>query len=675
MVQDQLAGKEMTIGRYYLRSGDPMARHRPLQDRGRQVPDHLPHARGALSPGRGLPDRRPGRGGQAQRRGARLQLSGRYLVPGGLPAADQPRLPPGRRAEPGRRQRGPHFPSFGRHDKSTHAAAARRRGPGAGDDRVRHQRRRADRDAPDASQPPTAATQAAPASAARQEAAPASCTASWGCSQASSPAAFRPARFSAIFGAMLIGLGDPRCRPDRAARPGVRAGPDRAHRRDRRRQVDHPGRAGPGDRRARRRRPRAPRRGPGLRPPPSSRRRRTIAAWVDPRGEGPGLRAGRGSGAAPHALAPTAARAPSSTTSRPASPCCASWAPCWSRCTASTRRSACSTPRTHRPLLDAFGGLAAEVGRLRRGLERAGARRASRRRRCRTPPAARPRKPRSSPRASPSSTGLDPREGEEAELAERTRPAGRRREDAGRHRAGRARASAAARSASGSASRCGRWSGRGSARSPAGVGAEGRALRLIGAAIEAVDRALSRARRGRRRRRRRRRGVRLRARPAGEGRGAAVRPARRGPQARRRRSTPCRPRRAEHRRAPAGHRDTARRRWPRPSRPPPRPAPPISPPPRRSAAARRAAGDRLAAAVEAELAPLKLDKARFRVAVEPLAEERAGPAGADRVQFEIATNPGAPFGRAGRDRLGRRACPLRAGAEGRARRPRRRRSR
>ena len=64
-------------------------------------------------------------------------------------------------------------------------------------------------------------------------------------------------------------------------------------------------------------------------------------------------------------------------------------------------------------------------------------------------------------------------------------------------------------------------------------------------------------------------------------------------------------------------------------------------------AARRAAGDRLAAAVEAELAPLKLDKARFRVAIEPAAEDRAGPSGVDRVQFEIATNPGAPFGALG----------------------------
>jgi DNA repair protein RecN (Recombination protein N) len=60
-------------------------------------------------------------------------------------------------------------------------------------------------------------------------------------------------------------------------------------------------------------------------------------------------------------------------------------------------------------------------------------------------------------------------------------------------------------------------------------------------------------------------------------------------------------------------------------------------------AARRAAGDRLAAAVQAELGPLKLDKARFRVAIEPLAEDRVGPSGADRVEFEIATLAGAPF--------------------------------
>ncbi len=60
--------------------------------------------------------------------------------------------------------------------------------------------------------------------------------------------------------------------------------------------------------------------------------------------------------------------------------------------------------------------------------------------------------------------------------------------------------------------------------------------------------------------------------------------------------------------------------------------------------ARHAAALRLAKAVEAELKPLKLDKARFHVAVDALAEGRAGPDGADRVAFEIATNPGAPFG-------------------------------
>ncbi len=60
-------------------------------------------------------------------------------------------------------------------------------------------------------------------------------------------------------------------------------------------------------------------------------------------------------------------------------------------------------------------------------------------------------------------------------------------------------------------------------------------------------------------------------------------------------------------------------------------------------AARREAAARLGDAVQAELGPLKLDKARFRVAVEPLAAERRGMEGADRVAFEIATIPGSPF--------------------------------
>jgi len=59
--------------------------------------------------------------------------------------------------------------------------------------------------------------------------------------------------------------------------------------------------------------------------------------------------------------------------------------------------------------------------------------------------------------------------------------------------------------------------------------------------------------------------------------------------------------------------------------------------------ARTQAGLKLADAVMAELAPLKLDKARFRVAVTS-DESRAGPSGWDTVAFEVSTNPGAPFG-------------------------------
>lgn len=56
---------------------------------------------------------------------------------------------------------------------------------------------------------------------------------------------------------------------------------------------------------------------------------------------------------------------------------------------------------------------------------------------------------------------------------------------------------------------------------------------------------------------------------------------------------------------------------------------------------RRAAAARLDMAVAAELAPLKLDQARFRTVVAPA---DPGAAGRDRVEFEISTNPGAPFG-------------------------------
>jgi len=60
--------------------------------------------------------------------------------------------------------------------------------------------------------------------------------------------------------------------------------------------------------------------------------------------------------------------------------------------------------------------------------------------------------------------------------------------------------------------------------------------------------------------------------------------------------------------------------------------------------AREAAGDRLAKAVMAELTPLKLDRARFRVAFEPVADGRRGPLGVETVRFQIATNVGDDFG-------------------------------
>ncbi len=60
--------------------------------------------------------------------------------------------------------------------------------------------------------------------------------------------------------------------------------------------------------------------------------------------------------------------------------------------------------------------------------------------------------------------------------------------------------------------------------------------------------------------------------------------------------------------------------------------------------ARKAAAERLDAAVAAELAPLKLDAARFRTDVLALDEAQWSPLGVDRVEFMISTNPGAPFG-------------------------------
>lgn len=59
--------------------------------------------------------------------------------------------------------------------------------------------------------------------------------------------------------------------------------------------------------------------------------------------------------------------------------------------------------------------------------------------------------------------------------------------------------------------------------------------------------------------------------------------------------------------------------------------------------ARRTAAGRLDKALAKELPPLKLEAARFRTVIAALDETGWGPAGIDRVEFEIAANPGASF--------------------------------
>ncbi len=58
---------------------------------------------------------------------------------------------------------------------------------------------------------------------------------------------------------------------------------------------------------------------------------------------------------------------------------------------------------------------------------------------------------------------------------------------------------------------------------------------------------------------------------------------------------------------------------------------------------RSAAALKLDAAVKAELAPLKLDAAQFRTAIDRLSEDRWTASGMDRIEFLISTNPGANF--------------------------------
>ena len=59
---------------------------------------------------------------------------------------------------------------------------------------------------------------------------------------------------------------------------------------------------------------------------------------------------------------------------------------------------------------------------------------------------------------------------------------------------------------------------------------------------------------------------------------------------------------------------------------------------------RAKAGVRLQKALAKELAPLKMQKAAFRVAQTMLPPERHGPQGMDQISFEVCTNPGTPFG-------------------------------
>ncbi len=61
-------------------------------------------------------------------------------------------------------------------------------------------------------------------------------------------------------------------------------------------------------------------------------------------------------------------------------------------------------------------------------------------------------------------------------------------------------------------------------------------------------------------------------------------------------------------------------------------------------AKRRSAAERLDAAVNAELPPLKLERARFATEIHPLEPSRWGPNGRDRVGFAVTTNPGMPGG-------------------------------
>ena len=54
LARDHLAGKEMTVGRYYLAARESRCGDRALSQGRRALPDHEPHAGGAASPDRSL---------------------------------------------------------------------------------------------------------------------------------------------------------------------------------------------------------------------------------------------------------------------------------------------------------------------------------------------------------------------------------------------------------------------------------------------------------------------------------------------------------------------------------------------------------------------------------------------------------------------------------------------
>ena len=282
---------------------------------------------------------------------------------------------------------------------------------------------------------------------------------------------------------------------------------------------------------------------------------------------------------------------------------------------------------THRPLLDAFGGLAAGDGRLRRDLEplAGGAREGRSADRRRRPLGRRSRGARRAPgRARParSARGRGDRAGRRAGAA------GRRREDPGRHRR-------RGRSAS-AASALAQPPGPVAAGPGAGAGARGRRRRGRRGPGPAPDRRGDRGGRARAVRdhrggvgdRRRRRGASISS-PTGWRRSrSGCSPCAPWPASSACRSTTCRPRASSIADASARDRDRreealaggrgGRRRRPRrlPGRRRRRSPPPAAPPATASPRPSRPS-----------LRPLKLDKARFRVAVEPAGRRPRRPVG------------------------------------------------